>query len=281
MSGNRAREVSWLGWLEALEGELASGGGAASRERVASRVLDHARLRRGDDAVDLGAGTGLLTMRAARAVGPSGRVVAVDADPGCLSRLAARAGDAGLSNVSTTLGRLGALPLVSESFDVAICRSALSYSDDLDLSLDEMRRVLRARGRFSIFEPLLGELEWEGRLGAADEDFKAMENALKRSGGPREVERSLLRDAFTAAGFEHDSLVVHNVLSMRGQPEEEVAGEYLHDLPGGLSAFNVLKRAGFAEERTVEVALAFGRAASAGEIRGRLACLFIWGLRST
>lgn len=278
MDASFRRTADWTGWLEAIEGELASRG-SESLERTAMRLLDRARLGIGEEVVDLGAGTGLIALKAALTVGPSGRVTAVDADPGCLYVLASRAADAGLRNLEVVRGTLEAIPIDSGSLDAALCRSAFSYSTDLERAVSEARRVLRPRGRFSIFEPLLGELEWDGRIGGDEEEFRAMEQALKSSGGPRSVVRSLLRDAFTTGGFECDSLLVHNVLSMKGASEEEIADEYLNDLPGGLSAFNVLKSAGFVEKRTVEVARAFSRAASAGEIRGRLACLFMWGSR--
>src|SRR5512141_1838511 len=50
-------------------------------------------------ACDLGAGPGYFAVRMARAVGPSGRVHAVDVDPRMLEVLARRAREAGVSNV--------------------------------------------------------------------------------------------------------------------------------------------------------------------------------------
>ena len=279
MSGRSRRDLEWPGWLEALEGELAPGAGLEILERVVTRVLDNARLERGWAVVDLGAGTGLLTLRASRAVGPPGMVTAVDASPDCLAELAHRAEAAGLNNIRTARGMLDALPLAPASFDSALCRSALSYVDDLPGAVLEIRRVLRPGGRFSVFEPLLGELEWDGRLAECEEQFRKMEEALKSAGGPRAVTRALLRDAFTSAGLEHDSLVVHYSLSDGGRTADELAREYLYDLPGPISAFTVLKDAGFAEEEIMEVAVCFGRAASRGDMRGRLACLFVRGAR--
>jgi arsenite methyltransferase len=49
---------------------------------------------------DLGSGGGYFTFRLARAVGPSGKVYAVDVDNGLLEYVAKRAQDEGLANVS-------------------------------------------------------------------------------------------------------------------------------------------------------------------------------------
>jgi hypothetical protein len=50
-----------------------------------------------------------------------------------------------------------------------------------------------------------------------------------------------LRSAFARSGFEFETLVVHYGLGMKSQPVERLAEEYLFDLPGDLSAFNISK----------------------------------------
>lgn len=73
-----------------------------------------------DKVVDLGAGTGLLTIRPARAVSP-GRVVVVDASTGHLERLRQNCDNIGASNVETVAARLERLPLDSVTFDAGPC----------------------------------------------------------------------------------------------------------------------------------------------------------------
>ena len=73
-SGNRS---GWADWLCALERELGEPG-ADWLNRIAYQVIDRARLSRGQVVADLGAGTGLVALRAAKEVGPSGEVLAVD-----------------------------------------------------------------------------------------------------------------------------------------------------------------------------------------------------------
>jgi len=264
----------WPGWLDRLECELKASEGGSWLDRVVCRVIDRARIARGEAVVDLGAGTGLVTVRAARAAGPSGTVVAVDASPDCLERLERDCAGMGLVNVSAVTGRLERLPLESSKFDVAVCRSALCYCVDLTGALSEMSRVLVPGGRFSVFEPLMGEMAWNREV---SEDFQSMETALKERRASS-LDREMLRAAFTDAGLAGlGSLVVHFSIGGKGRSVMELAGEYLYDLPGDLAAFRVLIEAGFAEERIKEAAEAFARLVAAGDLEGTLPCLYAWG----
>ncbi|NJR20590.1 MAG: FkbM family methyltransferase, partial [Hyphomonadaceae bacterium] len=60
-----------------------------SRFELAERELLHARLKVGDQFVDVGANVGAYTMWVAQIVGPSGRCVAIEPQPSVLARLRA------------------------------------------------------------------------------------------------------------------------------------------------------------------------------------------------
>jgi predicted methyltransferase len=62
-------------------------------------VLALLAIRPGDRVADLGAGGGYFTFRLAEAVGPGGRVYAVDIDDDMLAHLARRARETGAANV--------------------------------------------------------------------------------------------------------------------------------------------------------------------------------------
>jgi ubiquinone/menaquinone biosynthesis C-methylase UbiE len=102
----------WLGWLEERDQEPAGERCTGWLERIADRVVDKARLKPTDMVVDLGVGTGLLAMRAARAVS-RGRVVAVDASTGCLEQLQKNCDKISVSNVETIVACLERLPFGS------------------------------------------------------------------------------------------------------------------------------------------------------------------------
>jgi len=81
--------------------------------------------------LDVGAGTGALATRVARAF-PRLQVVAVEP-----SATFARAGDV------TLRARAEALPLAAASIDVALCLSSLRHARDRAAALAELRRVVR------------------------------------------------------------------------------------------------------------------------------------------
>lgn len=92
-------------------------------------------------AVDLGAGTGLLTRALARRVG---RVIAVEPDERMRAVLAARS-----PGVEVRPGRGEAIPLPDASADAVFISSAWHWMDP-ELALAEVTRVLRDGGRFGL-----------------------------------------------------------------------------------------------------------------------------------
>lgn len=72
--------------------------GDASSERY-EKVVEAMRIKPGARVADIGAGPGRLTVHVARAVAPTGRVVATDLEAGMLEELSERAQAAGLTDV--------------------------------------------------------------------------------------------------------------------------------------------------------------------------------------
>src|SRR5215467_1662089 len=68
---------------------------------VTERMLDLTGVRAGSSVLDVAAGAGGQTIDAARRVGPDGHVLATDISPAILQYAAARATEAGLTNVTT------------------------------------------------------------------------------------------------------------------------------------------------------------------------------------
>ena len=96
---------------------------------------------------DLGCGTGgtlpLLSPVAARVVG-------IDREQAMLDAAAERA--AGFSNIELRRGQLHALPLVDGSVDLALCQLVLHHVAELSPVFAEVRRVLRAGGRWVLLD---------------------------------------------------------------------------------------------------------------------------------
>jgi len=116
-------------------------------EPAQDRLLAAAALRPGDAVVDIACGTGLVTMRAADAVGSRGRVVGTDISQVMVEAVAAQAAARGLTQAN--FRRMGAeqLKLPDGEFDVALDALGLMYVPDPLQALREMHRVLKPGGR--------------------------------------------------------------------------------------------------------------------------------------
>lgn len=112
-------------------------------------VLAAAGLQPGERVVDIACGTGLVTLPAARAVAPHGRVVATDISQRMVDDTARQAHDQAITNVDTAqrdAEHLGDLATTAP-FDVALCSLGLMYVPAPATAMDEIVRVLRPGGR--------------------------------------------------------------------------------------------------------------------------------------
>jgi SAM-dependent methyltransferase len=112
------------------------------------RMLDLARVAAGSRVLDVAAGAGEQTLRAARRTGPTGHVLATDLSPAILDYAAAEARKAGLSNVGIRELDGEALDgLPPETFDAVVSRVGLIYFPDRQRALSGMKHVLKPGGR--------------------------------------------------------------------------------------------------------------------------------------
>lgn len=128
---------------------------------VAARLVELAQLLPGERVLDLATGTGWVALGAAKAVGPSGRVVATDLAAEMLGPARSKAALAGLGNLEFDTGDAEAPSFPDDAFDAVLCASAIFFLTDPDAALQQWRRVTRPGGRvlFSVFSSgLLGPL---------------------------------------------------------------------------------------------------------------------------
>jgi ubiquinone/menaquinone biosynthesis C-methylase UbiE len=105
------------------------------------QVVAKLGLRPGDTACDVGAGPGYFSLRLARAVGPEGRVLAVDVETRMLEALRDRLQAAGLTNVTPILSLPDDPLLPAGACDVALVVDTYHHFPD---GLDYLRRLARS-----------------------------------------------------------------------------------------------------------------------------------------
>lgn len=114
------------------------------------RVLALAELRPGEHVLNVACGTGLVTLRAAGQVGPTGRVVGTDISNVMIGRLQNAAARAGLTHVVGQRADAEALDLPEETFDVGLCALGLMYVAEPMRALEHVYRALRPGGRLVV-----------------------------------------------------------------------------------------------------------------------------------
>ncbi len=120
------------------------------RDRLKPRrpYLEEAGVRVGMTVLDFGCGPGSYTEVAARMVGPSGRVYALDRNPAAIQATQSRVARAGLRNVKTIQSD-GTTGLLRRSVDLILLYDIfhdLQHPDDV---LGELHHVLRPSGVLS------------------------------------------------------------------------------------------------------------------------------------
>lgn len=162
-------------------------------ERVREDVLRRAAPRPGERCLDLGAGTGFLTLPLAELAGPAGQVMAVDLAPAMVDELAGRAAAGGLANVVTVAGDLTGLRLPPRSLDVVVSSYALHHV------ADQRKREIVARahdwlipgGRLVVADMMMGRGLSPGDAAILSAKVRAL--AAKGPGGLWRIAKNVTR----------------------------------------------------------------------------------------
>jgi ubiquinone/menaquinone biosynthesis C-methylase UbiE len=109
-------------------------------------------LKAGESVADIGAGTGYFTLPMAKAVGSSGRVYAVDAQPEMLEFLRQKLDAGANSNVELIHAEADSTKLPDASCDLVFLANVWHEFDDRQAVLREARRLLKNSGRIAILD---------------------------------------------------------------------------------------------------------------------------------
>jgi ubiquinone/menaquinone biosynthesis C-methylase UbiE len=117
---------------------------------LARRMVALAAVAGSDRVLDVGTGTGVVALEAARAVGPEGTVLGVDLSEGMLAAARGGASRAGLGRVAFRRMNAEGLEAPDRSFDVVLSLFAVFHLRRPLAALREMHRVLRPGGRLVV-----------------------------------------------------------------------------------------------------------------------------------
>ncbi len=119
----------------------------------ADRLIVRLNPARGAKILDVAAGTGVVSMAAAQAVGNEGRVMAIDLAEGMLDRLQEKIDKFGIPNIDLHMMDAAALEFRREYFDHVVCSFGIFFLPDMSVGLREWARVTKPGGRilFTVF----------------------------------------------------------------------------------------------------------------------------------
>ena len=125
-----------------------------SREIFSQRhqILESLELRSGMAVADVGAGTGLFLELFANAVGPTGRLYAIDIAPRFLDHLRERAGKGGLEQVEIILGQDRSVELPEHSVDLVFLCDTYHHFEYPRAMLASIQQALRPGGELVVID---------------------------------------------------------------------------------------------------------------------------------
>jgi arsenite methyltransferase len=116
------------------------------------QVVSALNLKTGQTVVDIGAGTGYFTRRFARAVGPSGKAIGLDIEPGMIEYMHADAKKLNLSNYQARLVKPDDPELAPRSVDLIFFCDVLHHIDDRVAYLRKLEPALKPGGHVAVID---------------------------------------------------------------------------------------------------------------------------------
>ena len=145
-SAKRATSTPYTGDLSVFDSA-----GRDQRLQI-NRVMDILGIAPGKNVADIGAGSGWFTTRAARRVGPTGTVYAVDINPEAIAYIDRRARNESLANIKTVLSKTDDPLLPNATVDaVLLLKTYHEVSDPVSL-LQHLRPSLKPEARVGIID---------------------------------------------------------------------------------------------------------------------------------
>jgi predicted methyltransferase/rhodanese-related sulfurtransferase len=151
---------------------------------------------------DVGAGDGYFTSRLAAAVGPQGRVLAVDVGASALRRLRQRVDEERLTNVEVIEGSAADPKLPSAAVDAILIVNAYHEMTQYPAMLARMKAALKPGGRLVIVEPI-SEARRAGSRADQTRNHEIAIDFVKQDAREAGFAQVLMQDPFTTRKHAH------------------------------------------------------------------------------
>ena len=162
-------------------------------------LVSTAEIREGDRVLDIACGTGFATRRAAAVVGASGRVTALDLNPGMIAMARSIEAPDG-APIEWHEGSALDLPFDAGTFSAVICQQGIQFFPDLGRAASEMARMAAPGGRIAV--SFWAALDQQTYMRAQAEHLRAaLGDAVAPLAPAFALSPDTVRAAFTAAGL--------------------------------------------------------------------------------
>ncbi|HWM05662.1 MAG TPA: methyltransferase domain-containing protein [Actinophytocola sp.] len=185
-------------------------------QRLRDWALGALAPRPGEVAVDVGCGAGTEVRRLAGLVGPGGRAVGVEPDPGLRAEAESRTSPDS-AQATYVDGDAGALPFADGSIDVLRCERVFQHLPEPAAAAQEFARVLSPGGRAVVVDSDWGTVVQT----MGDPDFVRRLNEFSWRQTPNPYAGRLLRGQLHSAGLNVDPDIAATAVVM---PDEVIRG---------------------------------------------------------
>jgi SAM-dependent methyltransferase len=139
-----------------------------------------ARIKPGDTVIDLGSGAGNDAFIARHETGPTGKVIGIDFTPAMIDRARQNAEVRGFNNVEFRQGDIEHMPVAGNTADVIVSNCVLNLVPNKHAVLQDIMRVLKPGGHFSISDIVLNGTLPESIRTAAEMYAGCVSGAIQR-----------------------------------------------------------------------------------------------------
>lgn len=175
-----------------------------------------AKINEGDTVIDLGSGAGNDCFVARHETGATGKVIGIDFTPEMINKARNNAEKLGYNNVEFREGDIDNMPVNNDVADVVVSNCVLNLVPNKSKVVNEIFRVLKPGGHFSISDiVLVGELP-KGLRNDAEMYAGCVAGAIQKQDYLKHIED---------AGFENITIQKQKTISI----PDDILGKYLSD----------------------------------------------------